>query len=263
MFSTLLHDGKTFLILLLLSIMLLILDNFAYLNIPKSWLQTVTIPVQFGFYKTSNAVFKQFEFVILARRSAQENKAMTEQFAQVLSENARLTKKLAETESFLNQQKTLDSQTFNMVAARPIGMSRFLLLDKGSDDGIKVGQTVLYKYNFIGEIKEVSPKKSKVLTGTDPDSKIAAYVANDSGKARGILSGQFGSEMLLDKILHHEPIQKGDLIYSEGTEGRIPRGLILGQVIEVLDRQNEVFKQAKAKAVFDVTNLDIVFIITN
>lgn len=263
MFSSLISYSRLFLILILTSLFLLLLDNTPALTLPKSLLQGITIPIQFGLFKTSQGVGKQFEFVILARTAAQENKAMSERMAQVLSENANLRRELAEARGFLDQQKSLDPLTYNQVPARPISFSRYLTIDKGSMDGIKVGMPVVVKDTYLGQIREVSPKQSSLILPSDPDSKLAAFVTNKNGKARGVLQGQFGSEMLLDKILHEEPVSRGDLVYSEGTEGNLPRGLVLGQVSEVSERQNQIFKQAKVKPVFNISDLDIVFVITN
>lgn len=263
MLKSLLTDFKTFAILVTFSSLLILGDNFHFLDFPKSTLQLITLPIQYGVYKTGILIERQFEFVFLARRAAQENKALTEQLAQVLSENAELRSKLAEAEGFLEQNQSLSPQTYNLVPARPIGISRYLFIDKGSNDGLKINQPVVYKDNYLGKIVDASPSQSKVILSSDPDSKIAAFASNESGRARGILQGEFGSEMLLDKILHREPAEVGDLVYSEGTEVDIPRGLVLGSIAEVLDNQNEVFKKAKVKSVFDVTDLDIVFVITN
>lgn len=263
MLKFLLSDSKLFFSLIILSSLLVILDNLQILNPVKGLAQTGTLPIQYGLYKSSKVITNQFEFIILARRASQENKALTEQLALVLSENANLRRKLAETEGFLEQQKALDPREFSLLPARPVGKSRFLIVDKGGDNGVKVGQAVVYKDNFLGRVREISPKKSMVMLPADPDSKISAFVTSKDGRAKGVLVGQFGSEMLLDKILHQEPLEVNDLVYSEGTEVEIPRGLILGRVAEVLVRDNEVFKQAKIKPVFDTADLDIVFIITN
>lgn len=263
MLSALFLDIKTFGLLLIISIVLIFIDSLGLLKVPKIYLQTVTSPIQFGLYKTSSGFLKQFEFIVMARKAAQENKALTEQTAQILSENANLRRKLAEAEGFLTQKDSLNPQTFNMVPARPLGISRYLLLDRGFEDGVQKDQVVVYKDSYIGKIQEISPKKSKVLLVSDPDSGLAAFISSNAGKAKGVLKGQFGSEMLLDKILHQEPVEKGDLVYSEGSELEIPRGLILGQVTEIIKQDNEVFKQAKVKPLFDVTNLEILFIITN
>ena len=260
----LLSDFKLFASLILISLILTAIDSLGLLNIPKSLIQTITSPIQYGLYKTATSTRRQFDFVFVARRTSQENKALSEQLAQVLSENAKLQKKLAETQGFLEQQKSLDPQTYTMMPARPIGVSRYLFIDKGSADGLKLNQAVVYKDSYIGKIKELSPKKSQVMFLTDPDSKLSAFSSNGAGsKARGILTGRFGAEMLLDKILHQESIAVGDLVYSEGTEMEIPRGLVLGTVSEVINQDNEIFKQAKIKPVFDISNLDIVFVITN
>jgi putative peptidoglycan lipid II flippase len=174
-----------------------------------------------------------------------------------------LQKKLAEAQALLDQQPTLSSQTFSMVPVRPVGLSRFLIIDKGSNDGLQVGQTVIYKDNYIGQLKEVSPHKSVVSLSTDPDSKLAAFVINQQGRSQGILLGQFGSEMLLDKVIHEEPMEKNDLVYTSGSEDNIPRGLIVGRVEETLVKDGEVFKQAKVKPIFNLANLDLLFVITN
>ena len=65
----------------------------------------------------------------------------------------------------------------------------------------------------------------------------------------------------MDKILHEEKIAVDDLIYSEGGEGFLPRGLILGRVSEVTGKENELFKQAKVQPTFDLRDLELVFVI--
>lgn len=122
---------------------------------------------------------------------------------------------------------------------------------------------VIFKDNYIGQIKEISPKKSSVLLSTDPESKISAFAANKDGKAKGILQGEFGAEMILDKVLHEEPMALNDIIYTAGTETDIPRGLILGQISQVISKDGEVFNQAKVKPIADIADLDVVFVVTN
>ncbi len=263
MISVLLRDIKTYSLLLLIAVIIFVVDTIGILNFPKSIVQTVTIPIQYGLYRSYQTVGNQFQFMFRARRAAQEQKALNEQMAIILSENTQLKKKLAEVEGQLQQQNSLNPQEFNLTAARPIGISRFLVIDKGTDDGLAVNQAVIYKDNYLGKIKEVSSKKAKVLLSSDPDSKISAYGSNETGKAKGLLVGQFGSETLLDKILHQEPVNVGDLVYTEGTEEEIPRGLVLGKVDEIIVKDNEVFKQAKVKPVFEANALDVVFVVRN
>ncbi len=161
----------------------------------------------------------------------------------------------------LSQEKHLDPQTYNLVPARPIGLSRYLKIDQGSSSGIKVGEVVVFNENLIGRIVSISENASNVALLTDPDSKVAAFSQGSEGRAKGILLGQFATDIIFDKILHEEKINIGDLVYSEGTEGYLPRGLVLGKVTQVIEQQNELFKKAKVQSIFDISDLELVFVI--
>lgn len=254
-------DFKAFILLIFFSLMLFILDNIHILNFPKQALFYMTNPVSFGIYNTSRIIGKQFYFVFAARFAAQENVALKEQIGKLISENANLRKSLAESEAMSSQEIHLDPKKYNLLPARPIGLGRYLKIDKGSTSGVKAGQAVVFEDNYIGKTMSVSSSASNIQLLTDPDSKVSAFSQNVDGKAKGVILGNFGSEVIMDKILHEEKIAQGDLVYSEGLEEFLPRGLILGRVLEVLDRTNEVFKQAKVAPVFDVRDLELVFII--
>lgn len=253
-------DIKVLLILIFFSLLIFILDTIKLLNLPKQALFYITNPISFGIYHTSKNISKQFYFIFSARFAAQENKALKEQVGQLFAENANLRKQLAETQALVSQGKALDPATYNLLPARPIGLGRYLKIDKGSSLGVQVGQAVVFEDNFVGKIEAVSSQTSSVQLLTDPDLKVAAFSQNKEGKAKGVLIGQFGTDILLDKILHEEKINIGDLVYSEGLEGFLPRGLILGKVTQVIDQENQVFKQAKVQSIFDIRDLDLVFV---
>lgn len=238
-------------------------DSFNLLRFPKSLLQNLTLPVEYGLYRSGVSVSNQFRFIFLARMAAKENKALRVQMATLLTENADLRRKLSETENIVDTYNQLNPQTFDLLPARVISGGRYLTIDRGSDDGVAVDEAVVYKDNYIGIVKAVSPKSSRILLVEDPDSKVAVFSQGNEGRAKGILQGQFGSEVLMDKILHQESIEVGDLVYSEGIEGKLPRGLVMGRVKEVLARQNEVFKQAKVEPLFQNFDLDVVFVMRN
>lgn len=252
---------KIFLILLFFSLVISILDAAHLLNLPKGLAFYMTNPISFGIYDTNKNIGKQFHFIFAARFASQENKALKEQVGKLLSENATLRKKLAETETLLSQKQYVDPRTYKLLPARPIGLGRYLKIDQGSSSGVTVGQAVIFEDSFVGKVVSVSVQAANIQLLTDPDSKVAAFSTNKEGKAKGVLSGQFGTEILLDKILHEEKIAEGDLVYSDGLEGFLPRGLILGEVGQVLERENEVFKQAKVVSVFDIRDLELVFVI--
>lgn len=261
--SKVIPNLQLFLILTFCSLLIWVFDNFNLLNLPKTGLFYLTNPISLQLFKIRQTVSQQFNFIFAARFAAQENVALKAQLGDILLENSNLRQNLAETQALVDQQASFSPQTYNLIAARPIGLSRYLLIDKGANDAVKVGKAVVFKNNLLGKIVTVSPKSATVQLITDPDFKLSAFSLNKDGKARGIVSGQFGTYLLMDKILHSEPVEKNDLIYSEGLESYLPRGLILGLVTEVVEEQNQVFKQAKAASVFVASNLDLVFVVSD
>lgn len=252
---------KIFILLIFLSVVVFILDSTNVLFFPKQGVSFLTNPISFGIYDTSRSIGKQFYFLFLARRAGQENKALKEQIGQLLSENATLREKNAEIETMLSQEQHMDPKTYDLLPTRPIGLNRYLKIDKGSSSGVKVGQAVVFQDNYVGKIINVSPQASNIQLLTDPDSKVSAFSQNKEGKGKGVLLGQFGTDILFDKVLHEEKVAVGDLVYSEGTEEFLPRGLILGRVNQILEQENEVFKQAKVQPIFDIRDLELVFVI--
>ncbi|MDP2672341.1 MAG: rod shape-determining protein MreC [Nanoarchaeota archaeon] len=236
-------------------------DILGFLNFPKTVIQTFTVPIQYGLYQGGKTIGNQFEFIVNARTAVKENKALKIQMGELLVENSNLKKDMENDQILLSTYNKLNPKTFDLAPARVIGISRFLTIDQGSNNGIALGQVVVFKDNFVGTVRLVSPKSSQVLLSEDPDSKIAVFSQNDEGRARGILLGQFGSKLLMDKILHEENIKVGDLVYSDGTEGKIPKGLLMGKVTKVLEKPNEIFKQAEVEPIFESQNLDVVFTI--
>ncbi len=252
---------QSFLILVLASLIIFGLDSAKFLSLPKTAAYFFTNPISFGLHRTSQNIGRQFYFIFAARFAAQENKALKEQLGQLTTENAEIRRKLSETEIQIEQGQKLDPKTYKLIASRPIGVDRYLKIDKGINDGIKVGQPAVYKDNLVGRVVQSSEKGSSIMLTKDPDSKVAAFSIGKNGKAKGVLVGEFGSELLFDKILHEEEIEIGDLVYSEGTEGYLPRGLVLGIVSEVINEEHEVFKKAKVKELFEVEDFDLVFVI--
>lgn len=252
---------QLFLLLSIISLLIFGLDNLKWLNAPKSAGYFLTNPISFSLYKTRQIFSKQFHFVFAARFAAKENKALQEQIGQLISENASLRKNLAETQAQLAQEKSIDPRTYYLIASHPIGLERFLKIDRGSNDGVKKGQAAVFRDNYLGQVVSVSASSANIRLLTDPDTKLAAFSIGKEGKAKGVLRGEFGLEMVLDKILHEEHINKGDLVYSEGTEGFLPRGLIVGRVSEVLEKENEIFKAAKIRPIFDIRDLELVYLI--
>ena len=99
-------------------------------------------------------------------------------------ENERLTQ-------LLELRRVLPAEMGRAVFARVIGRSpsawnRVFLIDKGTQQGLRINQPVLSDKSLIGKIIEAGPTVSKVLLITDPNSKIGVVIQRT--RQQGILS---------------------------------------------------------------------------
>lgn len=118
------------------------------------------------------------------------------------------------------------------VLLKSVGTYRqFLLVDAGSQAGVKVDMIASSNNCLVGKVTEVYPYYSKILVITDTESKVAAFCV-DTG-TQGILSGQRNGLITLEYVDHRDIITEGDTVLSSGLGGLFPRGFSLGTVTEV------------------------------
>ena len=117
----------------------------------------------------------------------------------------------------------------NLVAADLSPFSQQIILNKGSREGVYVGQPVVDAYGVMGQVIAVGPYSSQVLLLTDRENAVP--VQDNRNGVRAIAIG-LGESQLLSVI--HIPdtvdIQVGDLFVTSGLVGRYPEGYPVGVV---------------------------------
>ncbi len=108
-----------------------------------------------------------------------------------------------------------------------------IIIDKGSNAGIEIGQAVLDADGLFGQIVEVGHFTSRVLLITDLDHAVPVRV-NRNG-VRTIAGGTGSIDVLqLENVPISADIVEGDLIETSGLGGRFPPGYPVGRVVSVL-----------------------------
>lgn len=134
-----------------------------------------------------------------------------------------------------------------------------MLLNKGRSDGVSVDDIVVSDQGvLIGQVKEVLARSSRVRLVTDPAFAVTAKVL--AADTSGIAKGDLDKGILLDLIVHADPIKQGDTIVTSGND-LIPPGLLIGTVRSVDENQSKVFKSVRIKPALDETILGRVLII--
>lgn len=107
-----------------------------------------------------------------------------------------------------------------------------IILNKGSCEGVFVGQAVLDAHGIMGQVIEAAPYTSRVLLLTDTRSGIP--IQDERTGLRGILVGQGGSGLLrLVNMPVTSDIRAGDTLISSGLGGNYPIGYPVGAVASV------------------------------
>ena len=95
---------------------------------------------------------------------------------------------------------------------------------------------------------------------TSPGCKLAAAIQNQT-KAQGITDGDLGLTIKMNYIPQLEKISLGDTVITSGLGDKIPRGLVIGKVIEVVSESNEVWQGATIEPLVNLNTLTVVTVI--
>jgi rod shape-determining protein MreC len=159
----------------------------------------------------------------------------------------------------LNVAGTWHEAAAEVVAFQPDSYRQFVTINKGSAGGVKPGMAVLSEGVLIGTIADVQQSTSRIMLVTDPEFKLTAK-DQDTG-ATGIVRGQLGAGLLLDKIGQTDTVKPGDTVTSSGLGGVVPAGLLIGQVESVDARANVVFQTAQVDTSLKLSRLRFAFVV--
>lgn len=108
-----------------------------------------------------------------------------------------------------------------------------VLINKGEDEGVFVGQPVLDAFGLMGQVVEVAPYTSWVLLVTDPQHSTPIQI-NRNG-VRAVATGTQGTlhRLELHNIPNNTDIREGDVLVTSGLGERFPVGYPVGVISEV------------------------------
>jgi rod shape-determining protein MreC len=138
---------------------------------------------------------------------------------------------------------------------------RYVLINRGSDHGIRRGMPVVTQQGLVGRITAVTANAARVQLITDPASTVNVRL-QPSG-AQAVLTGQITGDVALDMIPQEAKVQTGDLVLTSGLGGGYPPDLLVGQVTGIRGRDQDLFQRATVQTVTDFSKLEIVLVITN
>ncbi|PZP23452.1 MULTISPECIES: rod shape-determining protein MreC [Pseudomonas] len=164
-----------------------------------------------------------------------------------LQKLATLTEQNVRLRELLNSSALVDDKVLvgELIGVDPNPFTHRIIIDKGGQDGVFLGQPVLDARGLMGQVVEVMPYTSRVLLLTDTTHSIPVQV-NRNG-LRAIASGTGNPERLeLRHVADTADIKEGDLLVSSGLGQRFPAGYPVATVKEVIHDSGQPFAIVRA-----------------
>ncbi len=250
-----------FFIVSFLSILILVL-SFSHLNFLSSFLEKGTSVIQ----AITFGAFQKLPFL-----SNEKTQKLEDQNLELLSRIKNYERLAKENQALSDQFKTTYPSSINLLKAEIIGAPSFIpgisvpnnfILNKGSEENVKVGNAVVILDNLIGVISQISPNISKV---TVINNSSFSFTAKTQNGALGVLKG--GSSLTLDNVLLSENIRPKELVLTKGDVNSqgvgIPPDLIVGKIMSVEKNPSSLFQKAKLESFVDFAKLSTVFVYIN
>jgi rod shape-determining protein MreC len=268
-----LRNWPLLLVLLLASVVILVLGWTGTLRPLENAASSVVVPVQYTVQRLVQGV------VDLVRAPADLKSLRTE--------NERLQAQVSELAYQLSLQREVQIENENLrgllnlknqspeilgpgadllfadvIGSDPSNLLHYLTIDRGNQDGVQVGMPVITAPGLlVGQISEVGPNSSRVTLLTDPSSKVNALV--QSSRATGVVEGDERGTGLVMRYLPQTDaiVQQGDLVLTSGLGGRLPRRLLIGEVISVQKRDVDMFQEARLRPAASFDRLESVMVV--
>jgi len=258
--------------IIVLSVSFLFLIGFSVKRQNASFLESgvggVFSSVQGVVYKGSNGVKDWFSFVTHFSEIKKENESLK-------SQNLSMKKKVAEYDALKDKFKRLsdlglyedekngyDYKNCNVIGKGSGDSEDSLIIDKGTNDGIKVDLAVITEQGLVGKVIAVYSGYSVV--GTLNNANIQVGAVNDrsrdnSGIVKGYEDDANNKLAMLSSLPQNADIKKGDRITTYGT--LYPKDIQIGEVISVGKDPTTVSTEAIIKPYVDFTKLEEVSVV--
>lgn len=115
-----------------------------------------------------------------------------------------------------------------------------MIVNAGAKDGVIRGFAAVDERGMVGRIVDVSPNAARILLLNDVQSRIPVFV--EGSYVEGILAGRSTARpsIAITKLANGDLIEPGQRVVTSGAGGILPRGLLVGVIAEVGDKEATV-----------------------
>ena len=237
---------------MVLSLVLMTLDHrFKHLESIRAVLEVVVSPIQYAVnlpFAASDWASESFStrdtLLTENERLRREHLVLREQiqrFDALQEENVRLRTLLEASQRL--EQRVMVAELLS-VDLDPYRQE--LLLNKGSRDGVQVGQPMIDAHGIMGQVVRVNPLHSTAILISDPSHALPVQVVRNGLRTLAVGTGS-PERLELRHIPNNADIKVGDIVSTSGLGQRFPPDYPVAEVTLVERLSGEPFSRVEAQ----------------
>ncbi len=249
---------KYFLFFLLLEIIAISLtfQNHSY---HKSKFVNSANSITGGIYKRINSFKEYTNLKVYNQQLLDENTHLKNILSQKLKDSLTYTIQVIDTTKYFQKYSYISAKVYKNEYHKKYN---FLLLNKGSRQGVKTDQGVVNSKGIIGITNTVSKNYSTVLSILNENSKINVKLLNSLYFGTLQWNGKDYNVLQLIDLPIRANIKVGDTITTGGKSTIFPEGIPVGTILD-FNKENNIYQSINIKLFNDMSAIGPVNIITN
>jgi rod shape-determining protein MreC len=198
------------------------------------------------------------------RALREENQRLKQESAILQRRISQLEEHALETQRLQGLLAMRENSRAHYLAARIVGKDatnwfKTLLIDRGSQAGLRRNMPVVAPDGLVGRVVEVAPYMAKVQLITDPVSASGGLLQRT--RVTGIVSGNLGAGLKVRYLPLLADVAVGDEVVTSGMGGVFPKGIPVGRVVAVERKSGALFQEAVLQPKVDLGRLEEVLIL--
>ncbi|MBA3378215.1 MAG: rod shape-determining protein MreC [Chloroflexia bacterium] len=231
----------------------------------RSGLNEIVSPISSAFYDVLDRPGGQSDLEQQLADAVAERDALKAENSQLKADTVELDqlRQMLEVEQ---RNPSLDLTKANVIGQDPSGNQMFLVIDVGSNDGVREGMAIVSPNYYLGQVTDVSLESSKVMLIIDASQSVGAILEDSRGS--GIVKGEWQLGGYLT-MLHVEPgnaPEDGEwVVTSDSTETQtrqVPPNIPIGQVFgePAVSDQTDTLVIHVRPGVSEINDLTVVYV---
>ncbi len=235
----------------------------------ESGLGSLLLPVQKFLSSVGNFIDEKtdpilniFEYKTLNENLADENAYLKEQIVRLTMQQKELSelKELKSALKYIDQSSQSHYVSSNVISKDIGNWFNVFTIDAGAKHGVTKNSTVINGSGLIGLVYEVGEDWSKVLAIIDHKSAVGFEMLKITDDYNGVINGTVNYELVGELFDPQAKIKVNDYVVTSGL-GMYPKGILIGQIYEVIDDRDALLTRVKVKPVVDFKRIDKVMVI--